>query len=311
MDKKENLGISRLFQTDQILCYNTEGLPINCPDTGQDGETRGGKPWPEPRFIQTENTITDRMTGLNWLKNADPYGFPLAWSEAFEYIDEMNQNNQYGKSDWRLPDRDELYSLVSHARINPAIAGAALFSNVFNGYYWSATPCARHTDQAWCVHLGGGRMVKGMTHRGCMVWPIRGKRTGYEHGEERFEVFDRGILDRATGLYWMPRGDLTQRFVTWSDALSLIDRINRKNHLGYANWRLPNIRELSSLVDDTRHTPAMALPVDLKSIHSFYWSATTSVYNPSYAWTLYTRDGYIGVGYKADPEFSVWPVRTS
>jgi hypothetical protein len=42
-----------------------------------------------------------------------------------------------------------------------------------------------------------------------------------------------------------------------------------------------------------------------------YWSSTTSVYEPSYAWVLYTVDGAVGVGYKAKPDFCAWAVRSS
>ena len=58
-----------------------------------------------------------------------------------------------------------------------------------------------------------------------------------------------------------------------------------------------------------RHSPAIAASHLFENIQPFYWSATTSVYDPRYAWTLYTEDGNLGVGYKANPEFHVWCVR--
>jgi hypothetical protein len=82
-------------------------------------------------------------------------------------------------------------------------------------------------------------------------------------------------------------------------------------------WRLPNIRELESLVDLNCHSPA------LESGHSFEhtadgdWSATTGIYETRYAWVLYPRDGAVGVGYKPLREFCAsavrnrWPLRSS
>ena len=76
------------------------------------------------------------------------------------------------------------------------------------------------------------------------------------------------------------------------------------------DWRLPNIRELESITDMDRHSPAIAGADLFDNLQPFYWSSTTSVYDLRYAWALYTEDGNLGVGVKANPEFCVWCVRT-
>jgi hypothetical protein len=55
----------------------------------------------------------------------------------------------------------------------------------------------------------------------------------------------------------------------------------------YNDWRLPNIHEQESLVDINTHSPAIAGKNHFKSVSPFYWSSTTSCYEPAYAWTLY------------------------
>ena len=78
---------------------------------------------------------------------------------------------------------------------------------------------------------------------------------------------------------------------------------------GYDDWRLPNIRELESLIDITTHSPALANGCPSHSSGEGYWSATTSVYEPRYAWVLYTRDGAVGVGYKPKEDFYLSAIR--
>ena len=306
-----------LNQTDQMQCFDDTGEMIPCSGTGQDGEIRSGKKWPAPRFTERQDTVTDQMTGLVWPKNAGLSEFPLTWLEAFDFVNDMNAKGMFGLNRWRLPERGELFSLISHARINPALVAPDQFFNHFNGYYWTATPCARYPRQAWYIHLGGGRMVKGMIHRSYMVWPVHDPRGGSTVASEmsevkiRFQVSKQVISDKATGLSWLRNADILGKAVKWSDALTHIHRMNSEKWLGFQDWRLPNIRELESLTDVTLHSPAIAARDGFKSIQPFYWSATTSVYEPGYAWTLYSEDGNIGVGFKPGAEFHVWPVRST
>lgn len=78
---------------------------------------------------------------------------------------------------------------------------------------------------------------------------------------------------------------------------------------GFNDWRLPNKRELESLVDTTQHSPAFAKECSFDKIQEGYWSSTTSLYEPRYAWVLYSLDGAIGVCFKSHAEFSILPVR--
>ena len=309
-----------LIQTDQINCYNPSGRIIPCTKTGQDGDTRTGTQWPCPRFIQKQDIIEDLVTGLIWPQNAALNEFPLSWQEAFDFINDMNKRRQFGLDHWRLPRRDELFSLISHSRVNPAVVSPDQFQNLFNGYYWTATRCARYPNQAWYIHMGGGRIVKGMIQSSYMAWPVNDPAAGRQTvsakeipgaAEIRFKVSDHTVSDMATGLTWMRNADIIQKPVKWGDALSTIQRINAEKHFGFNDWRLPNVRELESLTDMTVHSPAVAARKWFFSVQSFYWSSTTSVYEPSYAWTLYTEDGNIGVGFKDGADFHVWPVRTS
>ncbi|MGM0404194.1 MAG: DUF1566 domain-containing protein, partial [Thermodesulfobacteriota bacterium] len=77
----------------------------------------------------------------------------------------------------------------------------------------------------------------------------------------------------------------------------------------FSDWRMPGIREIESLTDLGRHSPALPEAHPFSDVSDFYWSATTSMYEQRYAWTFYMKDGAVGVGFKENPEFSLWPVR--
>lgn len=129
---------------------------MDCQDTGQDGAVKKIRRMEGPvRFGVTNDIVQDKSTGLVWHKDADLAGFPLTWKEAFEFIQEINDSRLSGVNAWRLPARKELFSLLSHQFVNPALPKGHPFINVFHGYYWTLTESARLLNQAWYVHLGG------------------------------------------------------------------------------------------------------------------------------------------------------------
>jgi hypothetical protein len=260
------------------------------------------------RFENLGDVVHDSVTGLQWNRNANPFEFPYAWKEAFDLIDGMNRSRAQGHDDWRLPSRRELFSIISHQRINPALPISHPFADVFHGYYWTATPCARLPDQAWYVHLGGARIYRGMQQGAYLVWPVAGRVNNPAPPIPRFRARDRMVEDCWTGLRWTSTAHTGDARMIWEDALAAPAVLNQKQHGGCSDWRLPNIRELESLVDLGRHSPALAADHPFQEVQDGYWSSTTSVYEPRYAWVLYMQDGAVGVGFKPEATFSVWAV---
>jgi hypothetical protein len=273
-----------------------------------------------PRFLVQKDLVVDRLTQLTWTKNANLKGFPSTWEESLAYVDNMNHREVFGYPDWKLPSREQLFSLISHMEINPSLPKEHPFINVFNGYYWTSTEVARYRSQAWYVHLGGGRVLKGMKHGSYMVWPVRedmndkgegGKsRDGLFQPIKRFVVKGKTVIDKSTGLEWTKDANPISNGTNWTSALGAIDIINERKTYGYADWRLPNIRELECLVHTGSHSPALLAEHPFKKVQKYYWSSTTSTYEPTYAWVLYMEDGSVGVGYKDSTDFFVWPVRS-
>ena len=75
-------------------------------------------------------------------------------------------------------------------------------------------------------------------------------------------------------------------------------------------WRLPNINELESLVDCGTHSLALPDGHPFNEVGDVYWSSTTSLYEPDWAWALYLDKGAVGVGQKTYARFRVWAVRS-
>ena len=298
------------------------------------------------RFQPSEYSVVDRQTHLVWCRDAGVSEFPLTWQEAFEFVDALNRDAYGGATNWRLPNRRELFSLVSHERINPALPAGHPFANVFHGYYWSANTCARLPAQAWYVHFGGGKVYRGMKYASNMVWPVRNAApeesavhaTGQHHCYDeagnhtpcskrpmqhaalvsgvqwpapRFAVEAGTVTDQLTGLIWTRKAVSGEAFLSWHAARDAIDAMNRKKAHGFDDWRLPHIRELETLADLGNHSPALPADHPFSAVSDFYWSQTTSMYETRYAWAFYSKDGSVGVGFKENPEFSLWPVRGS
>jgi hypothetical protein len=327
------------LQTGQRTCHDTSGHEIPCRGSGQDAEFKRGVPWPEPRFSQHEETVLDNLTGLIWTRNANLSEFPLTWTESLEYIRRMNREKVFGHSDWRLPNRRELRSLMSHHTSKPALPEGHPFSKVFFGWYWTSTTAAINPAYAWYIHMEGARMFYGSKEQIYLLWPVRGEgygilpvtgqtqcydtkgkiipchssgqdgefRNGSEWPSPRFKIASDVVVDRLTGLYWLRHANLAGSVVTWEGALQAVAEYNRVFHGRYI-WRLPNINELESLVDCSMHSPALPKGHPFIDVQEGYWSSTTSMFGPDWAWAFYLTKGAVGVGQKRGAHFYVWAV---
>jgi hypothetical protein len=122
-------------------------------------------------------------------------------------------------------------------------------------------------------------------------------------------MLQEGVLDRLTRLLWRRSANLTPQPVVWREALAAVAKLNHEG-AGSA-WRLPTINELESLVDCATHSPALPSGHPFTDVQDIYWSSTTSLFEPDWAWALYLGKGATGVGQKRFAQFSVWATRPS
>lgn len=327
--------IRHILHTGLGQCYDTSGAVIPCRESGQDAAYGLGISRYDNRFSEQEGLVKDRLTGLVWPRQADTFIYPLSWNETLDEVARLNEQNFLGHSDWRLPNRKELRSLVSHGTKKPALPKGHPFQDVFLGWYWTSTTSAMAPAYAWRVHFEGGRMFYGNKNDPSMGWPVRGEspilaRTGQStcfdgSGKEidctnsfqdgalrkgkpwpapRFEPSEHGITDMLTGLIWAKRANLVN-LVDWQEALDAIAELNRSSQV---TWRLPNINELESLVDASHCDPALPDGHPFEAVQEAYWSSTTSFFETDWSYALYMHKGAVGVGFKQKAEFHCWSV---
>jgi hypothetical protein len=165
-------------RTGQTLCYDEPGTEIACAGTGQDGDWQMVVPWPDPRFTDNiDGTVTDNLTGLVWLKDANRFGLKT-WTEALSDCnsladDGVDLTDDSIAGDWRLPNRFELESLLDLSNDNPAFPTDHPFADVQSYYYWSSTTYEFHTNFAWYVLMLDGAVNGSYKDGGYYVWPVR------------------------------------------------------------------------------------------------------------------------------------------
>jgi hypothetical protein len=138
---------------------------------GDDGDLQKGVIWPVPRLIDNgDGTVTDKLSGLMWTRNADKANGTADWEQA---VSGAGACKDGGFTDWRLPNRNELASLIDLGKFNPALPEGHPFTGVQPSYYWTSTTFANNGDHAWIIHFFTGFIThddKGGTH---YVWYVR------------------------------------------------------------------------------------------------------------------------------------------
>jgi uncharacterized repeat protein (TIGR02543 family) len=182
-----------LPQTAYSTCWDAYGTTVACTGTGQDGELQYGLAWPTPRFVDNGNQmVTDKLSGLIWAKDAnlmktrdpsfDADGTAgdgrVSWQQALDYVKKLNTEKYLGYSDWRLPNINELESLVHIGQSSPATwLNGQGFSNVQAEYYWSSSTHASSTNCARVVNMLDGVVIHMGKPNNFYVWPVRSEQS--------------------------------------------------------------------------------------------------------------------------------------
>ncbi len=147
-------------------------IPGYTPVPGEDlyNNMQWGVDWEtNTRFTvdSTGSNVYDNLTGLMWTKNAD-----IKSTNGADAITYCNTLVYGGYSDWRLPNVNELLSLIDLSQ-RPAVPDGHPFSDVLPVPYWSITPDASDSGKAWLVDFRYGRTASSVKTMGSPVLPVR------------------------------------------------------------------------------------------------------------------------------------------
>jgi len=300
-----------LLDTSQTACYDDDGEEITCPESGeafygQDAQFDGN----QPSFTDNgDGTVTDNVTGLTWQQTPEDMGY--SYDEAEAYCESLELA---GHDDWRMPTTKELFSISNFSQGWPYldttyfdIAGTEVSKDE---QYWTepyvGTTTEGGSDAAFGVNHGTGHIKAypaGVS--GPMGNYVRAVRGGTSYGVNDFADNGEGtVSDHATGLMWQQADSGSG--MDWEDALAYAESSTLAD---YDDWRLPNVKELQSIVDYTRSPSAgdaanvgPAIDTDFFEIselpsgttnyttdYGYFWTSTSAFFNPEspeyyYAW---------------------------
>ncbi|MDX2434805.1 MAG: DUF1566 domain-containing protein, partial [Desulfobacterales bacterium] len=269
--------------TGQSKCYdNSRVIACPAPDEpffGQDANYAINLPNYEIKTINGDEVVIDHITGLTWQRRDD--GIKRTWYEAMDYCDNLAVA---GYSDWRRPTWKELQSMANYGYLDPVVNPATadfVYSAAPDDCYWSATTlkaCFRNNQ-----------ITIGDKNEQNLVRAVRGRTLEFGHFRDNG---DGTVTDITTGLMWE---QTETRAMTWEKALAFSEDLDLA---GFRDWRLPTIRELSRLVDDSRREPSIDTAYFPGCRPSVYWSSTTHALYPGFVWHVRFDDGLVQAGHK-------------
>ncbi|WP_298365409.1 DUF1566 domain-containing protein [uncultured Lutibacter sp.] len=284
--------------------YNNDAI-ISKPGTndsffGQDANYSGN----QPSYTNNGNgTITDNVTGLMWEQDM---GEKISFTEAYT---KASNSTLGGYNDWRVPTIKELYSLILFSGKVKGEVAIDLFidTNYFtqklgdtsigereiDAQTWSSTEYVSTTminiETVFGVNFIDGR-IKGYpkfkpSSGAANKMYFRMVRGNTNYGKNNFiDNGDGTISDLSTGLMWQKSDDGTSR--NWEESLAYAQGLTLGNK---SDWRLPNAKELQSIVDynrspKTSNSPAIDPLFECTEItdpdgnegqYPFYWTGTS------------------------------------
>ncbi|MEN9914324.1 MAG: hypothetical protein RL528_1073 [Bacteroidota bacterium] len=270
-----NKTIARLPDTGQTTSYT--------PTFGEDNDYTINS----PSYTNNSNgTITDNVSGIMW-QQVD--GGEMTIENATIYCDNLILG---GFSDWRLPSPIESFSILNHQNNNPAI-NTTFFTASTAEYWWTNTYELNSTTKVWCTNAGGGignhPKSETISAGGIKRFHVRAVRDISLPTYLANHFTDNGdgtIIDNSTELVWQKTPNTQTQ--NWENALVYAENLALAN---VSDWRLPNIKELQSLNDESRTNPSINSSFFPSIGVNNYWSSTSLPNQTTNAWYLNTQFG--------------------
>jgi len=135
-----------------FMLINANGIAVTNDTSGTNGTESDSEKGLEN--ASANGIVSDSETGLQWQDDYNDNHNNIkeaTWTDALTYCETLTLE---GNNDWRLPNFNELYSIVDKSRINPATNFT--FKHVVSYYYWSSTTDTSYRNNAWAIHFSYG-----------------------------------------------------------------------------------------------------------------------------------------------------------
>ena len=265
------------------------GQDANSGDAAEQVESDGGAApgvaayagWPMPnlpdrglphaqRYRTTEHLLLDEVTGLSWARR-ETEGLST-WRQALQACGSLVLE---GRDDFRLPSRIEWVSILDPSR-SPSAPTGLLQPQA--EYHWTASGAGADSQFAYSVYLGAGlTTIASVDGQSARVRCVTGGPA--PSPEPPFEVLGERVRDRATGLQWERAHGSSGPFE------------GAQARCAEMGGRLPSLRELQTLVDETRSQPAIDPNAFPDAAAARYFSATPSRVSELEVWVVDFQNG--------------------
>jgi len=318
-----NRAISRMIisDTNQTLCYDQSSI-IDCPGPddafyGQDASYIINPPLftklnalgdSLPISSSQWTMVRDENTGFIWETKTDDqsihdhhniyswYSSNVTSSSNFPgytnyntntefFIESLNQSAYAGYSDWRLPSIKELRTIIDYS--NPVNASFHHYFPYGNDvFYWTSESDLDGSFSAWGIYFSNGYYGTRYKSKSHHIRAVRG--TEMNTSGRFFMNNDETVVDTQTGLMFSTITSHDQ--MNWENALIYSEQLT---HAGFTDWRLPNIQELTSILNFSKSDIAIDSQFFSGLRPDAYWASTTVSNSPNLAWAVHFDAGYI------------------
>ncbi|MBM5782249.1 MAG: DUF1566 domain-containing protein [Pelagibacterales bacterium] len=279
--------------TNQGTCFNDYSV-ISCPKEGGDFYGQDGNYFGATTSYKNnkDGTVSDLVTGLTWQKAHNAQR--KSYYSAKQYCESLDLG---GHKDWRLPTIKELFSIADFR----GAQGKNYFLNsnyfdlkepeqsILSNDPYSSTHSVGMMGQTWSSTVYSGKHfgrdgVEAFFFFNFLDGHIKQAPSsnnfslfyrcvrGNIWGENKFvDNSDGTVTDNLTSLQWQQKDDGKTR--DWKNALSYCQNLDLA---GYKDWRLPSVKELQTIVDYTKNSPALNTNyIKLTNSKAWFWSSTT------------------------------------
>jgi len=290
-----------LLKTGQTSSYDSNGNIVSDGSIKDDGYYQRGA---TRSYSRSGDIVIDTVTGLQW---SDSESISKPWITQASYnVHEFNNTSgdtaiTYceslqlgGYSDWRLPSVQEWETITDDGWLDESLP-MELFQNhstsPYHNMYWTSTRYADYSPWAWNMDIDHIKLGHSLETNIYNVRCVRGEKLDDPVLSRHGEI----VIDSMTNLQWQDNEAAKTEIMHPSDAIDYCENMD----LGeWSDWRLPNKKELLSIVDYSQASPAIDDSVFINiasSDHISYISSTSLSQAPASPWNVDFMDGNTGL----------------